>query len=308
MRQTVRACTLLAAFFLLSLSTAAVAQKETTDEADAVAKRADIYCTGFIAETAPRTDLQVVGGEKENTKNTFAQGDVVFLNQGRESGIQPGAAYYIIRPLGEIKHPFTKKKLGYYVRELGLLRVLEVQDKTATAEITISCDTVELGDALKPYQEYSAPGSRDARPLARYAPEGSGGTTGQIVLSRGFREYLSANQIVYIDLGNRQGVHAGDYFTIYRQTGPREGLTRVPEDKIVLEHSSGYGSDRYRGGDFSVQGTHVPRSEVMKNRPQIPRKVLGELIVLKVENTSSVALITRTTAEVNIGDYVERSN
>ena len=46
----------------------------------------------------------------------------------------------------------------------------------------------------------------------------------------------------------------------------------------------------------------------MRERPALPHKVLGELVVIKVEKGASVALITRTTAEVQIGDMVERSN
>jgi hypothetical protein len=46
----------------------------------------------------------------------------------------------------------------------------------------------------------------------------------------------------------------------------------------------------------------------MRDRPPMPHKVLGELVVLKVEKTASVALITRTTAEVQIGDQIERSH
>jgi hypothetical protein len=52
----------------------------------------------------------------------------------------------------------------------------------------------------------------------------------------------------------------------------------------------------------------VPRKDVLARRPPIPRKVLGELVVIKVEKNSSVAMITRTTSEVNIGDWVERAN
>jgi hypothetical protein len=298
----------LAALLFLSLSQSTAARQQQGAEQDApVAKGMDVFCTGFIADLPPRTDLQIVGAEKENMKVTFAQGDAVFLNKGRGSGIQPGAVYYIIRPLGEVKHPFTKKKMGYYVRELGLLRVLEVHDQTSTAEITVSCDTVEFGDLLKPYEQYNGPGPRDARPLPRYG-EGSGGTTGQIVMSPGYHEYLSANRVVFLDIGDRENVRPGDYFTIYRETGRREGITNVPQDKVVQKKSGGFGSDRFRGGEYSVQGTHVSRDDVLNSRPDVPRKVLGELIVIKVEKGTSVALITRTTAEVNIGDHVERSN
>jgi hypothetical protein len=147
--------------------------------------------------------------------------------------------------MGAVNHPFMQKKLGYLVREIGLLRVVEVGNQTSTAEITVSCDTVEFGDLLKPYEAY---------------------------------------------------------------TGPKEGITKTPRDKIVNRRSREYNSDRFRGGEYSIQGTRVPLEEVMHDRPQIPRKVLGELVVLKVEKGASVALITRTTAEVQIGDMIERSN
>jgi len=307
MKNTARKAVALIVFLVGSLSSSVVSGQQSSDQSQPLAKRSDIYCTGFIADAAPRPDLQVVGAEKENLKVTFAEGDVVFLNRGRGAGIQPGAVYYIIRPLGEINHPFTKKRLGFYVRELGLLRVLEVGDQTSTAEITVSCDTVEFGDLLKPYEEYLGPNAGEARPLPRYG-EGSGGVSGQIVMSPGFHENLSANRVVYIDLGTRQDVHPGDLFTIFREVGPREGITNVPRYKVVKRSSRGFNSDRFRGGVYSIQGTRVPQEDVMRERPPLPRKVLGELVVLKVEKSASVALITRTTAEVQIGDQIERSN
>ncbi|HKP86649.1 MAG TPA: hypothetical protein VJZ26_11160 [Blastocatellia bacterium] len=296
-----------AALLLMSLSQSTVSGQQSADQPGPVTRGTDIYCAGYISELPPRTDLQIVGAEKENQKATFAQGDVVFLNRGRGSGIEPGKLYFILRPLGQFKHPFTKKKLGYYVRELGLLRVLEVGDQTSTAEIAVSCDMVEFGDLLKPYEEYVTPGPREARPLPRYG-EGSGGTVGQIIMSPGYHEHLSANRVVYIDLGNRQDVRPGDYFTIYREIGMTEGITKVPQYKVMTKRSKGYQSSRYRGGDYSVQDTRSSAQDVMKQRPPLPRKVVGEIIILKVENTSSVALITRTTGEVTVGDHVERSN
>lgn len=307
MKSTARIAVALVVFLSGSLSSSVIATQQSQDQSEPVARRSDIYCTGFIADVAPRAELQVIGAEKENLKVTFSQGDVVFLNRGRGAGIQPGAVYYITRPVGEVKHPFTKKRLGFYVRELGMLRVLEVGDQVSTAEITVSCDTVEFGDLLKPYEEYAGPNVGEARPLPRYG-EGSGGTTGQIVMSPGFHENLSANRVVYIDLGTRQDVQPGDLFTIYREIGRREGITKIPNDKVVNDHSDGYNSDRFRGGELSIQATRVPQDKVQHERPKLPRKVVGELVVLKVEKGTSVAMITRTTAEVQIGDWIERVN
>jgi hypothetical protein len=307
MKTTARLGIALTIFIIGSLTTSVVARQQSSNSSEPVAQRSDLYCTGFIADTPPRVDMQVVGAEKENWKATFAQGDIVFLNRGRGAGVQPGSVYYITRPLGLVNHPFTGKKLGYLVRELGLLRVIEVGDRTSTAEITVSCDTVEFGDLLRPYEEYTGPTVGDARPLPRVG-EGSGGTTGQIVMAPGFHEHLSANRVVFIDLGSRESIHPGDVFTIYREIGGGEGITKTPNYKIVNRTSSGYESDRYRGGEYSIQSTRVPLHDVLHDRPALPRKVVGELVVLKVEKGTSVAMITRTNAEVQIGDMIERTN
>jgi len=312
MRIFVRLAAVLVAAILLTAAPLAAAQEPQQEPQSAaptgpVTRGTDVYCTGYIADAPPRTDLQIIGAEQENIRASFAQGDVVFLNRGRGSGIQPGAVYSVIRPLGAFKHPFTKKKFGTYVRELGFLRVLEVGDQTSTAEIIASCDIIEFGDLLKPYEEYVPPGPRDARPLPRYG-EGSHETVGQIIMSPGYHEHLSANRVVYIDIGQRQDVRPGDYFTIYRKIGRSEGITKVPYDKVTHDKDKDFGSDRFEGGEYSVQSRRVPTKELMRDRPPIPRKVLGEMIVLKVEKSSAVALITRTTAEVTIGDFIERAN
>ncbi|HKY04604.1 MAG TPA: hypothetical protein VJQ56_06925 [Blastocatellia bacterium] len=306
MKRFIRLAMLAMAVSLVSVPTVFLAEPRPQDEPDPAAKGIDIYCTGFISEVPVARDFQIVGGEREYTRMNYVQGDVVYLNKGRESGVHSGAVYTVIRPLGEVVHPFNKKKMGTLVRELGLIRVLEVQAETATAEVIVSCDTMTFGDALRPYETPTAPVAKEAGPLPRYA-EGSGGTTGQIFLSRGYREYIAANQVVFIDLGSRQGIKPGDSFTIFRKINNRESIVTPPRDNVIVQRSEGFQSDHYRGGELSVGATAEHESRVHKNRPELPRKVLGELVVLKVEKTSSVALVTRTNAEVNIGDFVERT-
>ncbi|HMG34242.1 MAG TPA: hypothetical protein VKM94_09920 [Blastocatellia bacterium] len=303
-----RVAIILALFCLACISGAAAAQQqEKESQTSPVAQRSDVYCTGYISDSAPQVDMRIVGAEKETIKYTYSEGDVVFLNRGRGAGVKPGAMFYVIRPVGVVNHPFAKKKLGFYVRELGLLRVLEVQEHTATAEVSVSCDLMELGDVVRPYEEMKSPGPKDEHPLARYG-EGSGGTNGQIVMAPGYHENLSANRVVFVDLGNKQDVHPGDYFTIYRDYSNQEGITKTPQYPVVEKHSKGYGSKRWKGGEYSIQAPDESREEVLKERPKMPRKVVGELVIIKCENNTSVGMITRTTAEVNIGDRVERSN
>ena len=136
--------------------------------------------------------------------------------------------------------------------------------------------------------------------------EGTNGARGQLIMSPRQHEYLAAHQVVYIDLGYRQGIRPGDHFTIYRKVGKSEGTSQYHDYKVSSNTGRDYGSNRYRGGEFSTEGAYQTHEEVLDTRPKLPRKVLGELVVVKVDNSTAVAMITRTVAEVNIGDSIER--
>src|SRR6266498_6053799 len=82
MKSTARLGVALAIFLAGSLISTVVARQQSSDQSEPLVRRSDLYCTGFIADTSPRVDLQVVGAEKEHTRLSFAQGDVVFLNRG----------------------------------------------------------------------------------------------------------------------------------------------------------------------------------------------------------------------------------
>src|SRR5687767_5850784 len=80
-----------------SLRTSRAGQQLGGEERKPVAARTDVYCAGYISESSSWPDLHIVGAERENLKHSYEQGDVVFLDKGREHGVRPGQTYYIIR-------------------------------------------------------------------------------------------------------------------------------------------------------------------------------------------------------------------
>jgi hypothetical protein len=302
------------ALLLVLIPATTLARRDDPEGKGAVARRSDIYCTGFISDKNPGSGMQVVGGIRENQKFLFSEGDKVFVNKGFDDHLQTGSVYQIIRSMGEFKHPFTGKSIGYLVREVGLLRVSEVNKKASIAQIVVSCEPVAFGDALRPYQPTAAPteSSRSTAPAESLhsadTREGKNRPTGQIVLSSRYQEWISANQIVYMDIGAKNGVQPGDHLTIFRKVGKSEGVMKFRDDEVVPRRERDLGSDRYRGGEYPSAATAEPHEQVLHNRPALPGKVVGQLVVLKVEGSTSVGLITRTSEPVNIGDYVERSN
>ena len=277
-------------------------QQDSTPPPAPLASNGDL-CTGFISDAPLSASLQITGALKEKVRDYYLEGDVVYLNKGIEAGISQGTVYDIVRPMGPVVQPFTKKKLGYFVRELGILRVVSVGDSTSTAKIAESCDTIWLSDALIPYQPLHDNEGQIVK-TSSTAPEGNAALKGQIFMERDYHENLTAGRIVYIDLGANQGVHPGDTLTIYRKIGRSEGLINDRDDQISSRQNSDYGSDRYHGAPFSLDTPSVPKEKVVKTRPPLPDKIVGEIVLLKVDNTASVARIVKSSEEVNLGDYV----
>ena len=287
----------------------------------AVARHTDLYCAGFIQYAPARINPEIVGGEQEQEQRAYAEGDYVFINVGSQQGIKVGQEFSIVRPRGQLTSKFTTKKgwLGVFMQELGRLQVINVKDRVSVALITTSCETILLGDLLKDVNNRVSPLERAEVSLDRFA-DPTGKQRGRIVLAHDGRELLSRNQVVYIDLGAEDNVKAGDYFTVYRPAGTGN-LTRVENEEIARSQSGGFESDRFRGGKFSNQSqrtkdyTNTPglffknepvtTHEIKRHRPPVPRKVVGELVILNVQTRTATAIITRVAQEIHTGDFVE---
>lgn len=268
----------------------------------------DLYCAGFINSTPTPNNFQIVGAEQEDTRQQFAQGDIVYLNAGRSQGLEPEMLFAVVRPLGDFRSPFVhtsgQRNLGVFTRELGVLRITAVQEKTATARIIVSCEEMQFGDLLRAFEERRAQAENVSQPLPRYEPT-SGQKAGRIVLQRDQKEMIAPRDVVYIDLGKDNGVNVGDRFTIYRQYPNDAKSVRFNDDDVTQRRSGGYQSDTYKGGTYSIDHPRVARQDVKNARPQLPHKIVGELVVISVQGKSATAIVTRTTQEVHPGDWIE---
>jgi hypothetical protein len=157
--------------------------------------------------------------------------------------------------------------------------------------------------------------------LDRFA-DPTGKQTGRLMMSRGGREMVIRSDVVYIDLGWEDKINRGDYLTIFRPLGTGN-VTRVDNEEGARGRATGFQSDRYRGGGVGIQAQRAKDSTafvnadgryryrpittkgVKRNRPAMPRKIVGEMVVLDVQARTATAIITRTVLEVHTGDWVE---
>ncbi len=279
----------------------------------AVAVRTNLYCTGYLQTASVDTSREIVGADNEKDRTFYAQGDVLYINAGSGSGVKVGDMYSVIRPRGKFKSKFSKKKLGIYIQEVGGVEVMEVRQDVSIAKVRSSCAVILLGDLLKRVQKRTSPMFKK-RPALNLFSASSRNVSGRIVMAKDGIELIGREHIVYIDLGREDNVKVGDYITVYRPLG-----TGNLYKKALPEHmdnkEEGFESNRYQGGRFSNQtgrkkgananGTVVTTEDAKSRRPKGLRKVLGELVVLKVSEKTATAVVVRTASEIHTGDHVE---
>jgi len=258
----------------------------------AQADYASVYCSGFVSDQKMPDAGRLVSSEQSTYKIIFARGDYVTINRGSEKGVRVGDRYSVIRqdkdPAGVQWFKWQdklSKAMGTYYVDAGQLRVVNVQSKTSIAIVSFSCDYLQRGDIVLPYQERPEPAFKEAGRFDHFAPI-SGKPVAMVVNSRDYQQSIGKGSIIYVNLGTDKGVKVGDYFRIFRYQGSMAEL--APQTKDYQDRLYGFGSspERYRWND-------------------LPREVLGEGIVLNVSRYSSTVLVTYSSIEIYAGDYIE---
>lgn len=303
--------------FAIAAAPPTAAQSGESRASNPIAVGDKVVFAGFISENQISNDVRIVGAEDEAFQQFLYRGERVYMNKGASKGAQVGELYSVIRPQGAFYHPFKNAyvrfpsferrgdKLGFFNDEVGVARVIAVQSNTATLELVETYSLVRVGDVLQPYQKRGLPEQRAFKTLDPLAPP-TGKTTGQIVLARTGREHLTSSDVVFIDLGDKAGVKIGDYFTIFRGQGS-ENINNFRDDETTPKRIEN-GSDRFRGGTYSILYPAKQKEQIDKEYPGkvLPRTIVGELVVTRVEGTTAVAVITRTQGgEVLLGDQIE---
>ena len=231
-----------------------------------IATDTDLYCSGLISATLKTLPIRIIGNEEGVEKVGLATGDVVYLNQGEAEGISPGDEFTILHRVREIYHPVTQKDVGLYVTQTGRLKVVATQEHTSTAQITFACDATNVEDLLIAFQPQEVPVMTEMPPVDRYSSEGNG-TKGYVVFTKDDLGATGEGHELQIDLGAKDGIAVGTRLILYRH------------------HTSNY--------------------EMVGVKQDLPRQVLGEMIVYNVRESTSTGRIIQSYNYVQTGDQVE---
>lgn len=102
-----------------------------------------------VKKTAKTVDGLVIASIED--KVGLAESDIVYLDKGKNSGIDVGNIMHIFRPFIKVDDPMSKDKKTITLPsiELGRLIIIRVEDDTSTAFITKSRQVIYRGDRVR---------------------------------------------------------------------------------------------------------------------------------------------------------------
>jgi hypothetical protein len=237
----------------------------------------EMDCSGFIAGSSVPTDRYVIDGADNDLRSPVhlsAAGDFVYLRSRTGASFAVGSEYSVVRSAKELMRTkwyagqgASVRSLGSAYEDLGRVKVVSVTPHGAVAEVTLSCGPIVAGDIALPYE---------ARPIPQYTPTAhldrfalpNGKLVGAITAGGNNTATLGVGRIVYVNLGQEDGVTPGQRFRIFH----------------ILRERTGEGFWAY---------------------PETPRETTGELVILSTQARSSVAMVISSLREITLGDGIE---
>ena len=187
-----------------------------------------LQCSHYVVSDGEDQSLLVIGSEHGQTKLAFADRDILYLSKGSNAGVKSGDVYMLQHESYEVKHPESGRTIGTKVEPTGWVRVILVQENSATAVVERACVDMHVGDYAKPYEKASVPLILRKAPVTRLSPPS--GKAGGFVVDIGEDSMIAGQgQVVTVNLGTADGLAPGTILTVYKVMYPS-----VPTSRNVL--------------------------------------------------------------------------
>ncbi len=264
---------------------------------------ADIYCAGFITRDRVPDANYVNGGLQTPTSTKFEIGELVYL---AGSGYQAGQLFSVVRELRDVNeyeiYPGQKKVLaatGRPYAEIGRVRIVDTRSHSAIGQVEFSCDPINPGDVVVPFVEKPPVSFRVPEHFDRFAPA-TGKLSGRVVLGKDFDTELGTGMKLYLNVGSNQGVKVGDYFRVVRSY---TASLHDPADSLSIDAQTSEDTQK-RPPTFEANRWNRNKGPNI-HVADLPRRAVGEVVVLNVTPTASSAMVVFALEDVYAGDNVE---
>jgi hypothetical protein len=195
----------------------------------------DMYCSGFVGPVNQEWVGTVVSAAKVENQSIFMETDIVYVDIGANRGVIPGQEFWVYRP-DELVYRYgsVTDEIGRIYNTQARARVVCVQEESAIIELIRSCSDVEVGDLLLPFEPLPIPLVRRSRPITSCEPA-TGKVLGHLIQVKERAVPVGDRSVVYLDLGDADGIVAGDFLSVYRTRGQAKGVRTMLGELAVLK-------------------------------------------------------------------------
>jgi hypothetical protein len=216
---------LLAAAGLPNLPLTAFRQTGTNAQASGNGPSDDI-CAPVKTIAEPASQLHLAGTKDPSPRLEYGPGDVLVIDGGNASGLQPGQEYLVRRLPMRFGSHRPSAKYPATVHTAGAVRIMTVEPTSATATVIHACDAMLPGDYLEPRVA-----ARDH--TGRVAGEVRYDDLATILAGDEDRTIAGSGEFMIIDRGTAHGVTTGDAVVILREKKPNVPLVEIGEGAVL---------------------------------------------------------------------------
>lgn len=207
----------------------------------------DVYCFATLEPNDAVFPFSIKSAERIEMQDHYSEGDVVYIDGGVNQGVAAGDRFFIMHKERPLEHPVSGHHMGVVYSHRGQLKVLCAQEDTAIAEITLACDPVSIGDVLQPFSPVPVPLVLAPDPSDR-CDVPNGNPTGYLVYAKDDVIDNGKDQLVFVDLGEAEGVYPGQFATVFR-ANPVGGMPRLVMGEVgILTVGENYSTARITQG------------------------------------------------------------
>jgi hypothetical protein len=201
-------------------------------------RKGEFWSAGFLTEEAELSFGKVVGTvtpqqiRNVSERATASLYSTVAVLPPKEAQYQTGDTLL----LAQLEAGFPG--YGHMVVPTGLARVTGVSGRQTLVEVVAVYGPIRNGQLALPAEKFVEGGNTRAQPVTN-------GVTGHLLGGREIRELKQQQNIMFIDVGQKDGVARGDIFEVRRTPGPRLGAADTIDELMatlqvlhVGEHSA----------------------------------------------------------------------
>ena len=189
-------------------------EAELYKDVHSLINESDLHASFFLLERDQKLEMKIIGAKAEKDRILLREHDIVYLNKGRDDGLEPGQVFLVLEIGRKIKNSATRKKYGNLALKKGRARITAVTRDRAQARLEKLTGETQIGDSLLPFEEKKGLMGKDLGLDISLSEEGM--IDGRFIYLHNDYNHIGNGYWALIDIGEEQGLQFGLQLFAYR--------------------------------------------------------------------------------------------